>query len=477
MKHLQKIEFDKRIQYAKDKTNYVYEYTGLEKQTDKIKVTCLVHNHSQEQRREYAFQGRKLKCCNEFSPMLESECEEIIKKYNTQKNITVTLEETFHGSNTKVKVFCAKHNHTRIIKLESLRRKKTEVACNQCTHEQLNRGHTFNAEKWAERAKLVHADRYDYSKMENTGLYRTIVCKVHGEFQQNIHNHVYLGNGCPKCVIIPSISKAEDELKEFFDTLGFLENRDYFRTDRSIISPHELDFYFKDKKIGIEYNGDYWHSSEKKYRKYHQDKKMKGIEAGINILMIYEHLWNTKKDIIKNRLKSLLSVETNKCFARETTIENIPNNIAKDFCDKYHIQGWTVSSINYGLINKNKELVALMTFGPSRFTDHDYELLRYVTRGVVVGGASKLFSHFKNQNTFNTILSYADLDWSVGNVYDILGFKSHGITAPGYVWVKGNIVLSRYKTQMENEDKTMKDQGFIKIYKCGSLKYVYEKNI
>lgn len=477
MKQLNKNEFDKRIEDAKIKTQYVYEYTGFEKQNDKIKVTCNIHNYTQEQRREYAFQGRKIKCCNEFSPMLETECEEILKKYNNTPNITVKLKEEFHGSNTKIEVFCLKHNHSRIIKLDSLRKKKTNIACNQCTHETMNRGHTFSATQWAEKAKIIHNDIYDYSKMENNGLYRTIICKQHGEFKQNIHNHVYLGNGCPKCVIIPSISKAEEELKMFFDSLGFNENIDYIRSDRAMLSPYELDFYFKDKKIGIEYNGDYWHSDSKKYKKYHQNKKIKGMENGINVIMIYEHQWNSKQEIIKNRLRSLLNKENTRCFARNTSIETIPNNVAKEFCEKYHIQGWTVSSLNYGLINKKKELIALMTFGHSRFTEHDYELLRYVTKGVVVGGASKLFNYFKNNNKFETVLSYADLDWSIGNVYELLGFNKISITPPSYVWVKGNIVLSRYKTQMQDEDAIMKAQGFLKIYKCGSLKYVYNNSI
>ena len=52
-----------------------------------------------------------------------------------------------------------------------------------------------------ERAKLVHGDKYDYSKI--TYLYEsakiTIFCKKHQiEFQQSVHKHL-AGQGCRKC--------------------------------------------------------------------------------------------------------------------------------------------------------------------------------------------------------------------------------------------------------------------------------------
>lgn len=473
MKKLSKEELKLRLDESTKKTGYVYTFTGQEKQKDKIKVFCPTHNFQQDQIREYCFQSRKINCCNEFSPMLESECNDVLKNYNTNSHIKVELEENFKGVTTKVKVYCSKHNYSRIITLESLRCKKTNIACNKCTHELMNRNHTFTGKQWAEKANKVHDNFYDYSKTEDSGLYRTITCPKHGDFQQNIHNHVYLGNGCPKCFVMPSISNGEHEINTFLNELGFKEGIDYSRNDRSVLDHYELDFYFKDKKLAIEFNGDYWHSSEKKSRKYHQEKKLIGMQKNINVIMIYEHLWKNKIEIVKNRLKSLLSCDTNIVYARKTDIKEVSSLEAKDFCEKYHIQGWTVSSINYGLFLGAK-LVSLMTFGKSRFTKDTYELLRYVSDGTVVGGASKLFNHFKEDHKFSSIISYADLDWSVGNLYEVLKFENCGVTNPSYVWVKGNIIKSRYQTQIKDEDKIMKNEGFLKIYKCGSLKYIFK---
>lgn len=51
-----------------------------------------------------------------------------------------------------------------------------------------------------ERAKKVHGDKYDYSKVEyvNTDTKVCIVCAKHGDFWQTPHNHLK-GQNCPKC--------------------------------------------------------------------------------------------------------------------------------------------------------------------------------------------------------------------------------------------------------------------------------------
>ncbi|HEX7413193.1 MAG TPA: hypothetical protein VF411_04030 [Bacteroidia bacterium] len=50
------------------------------------------------------------------------------------------------------------------------------------------------------RARLVHGDRYDYSKIQH--IYSsdkvTIICKTHGEFKQTPHSHLK-GKGCSDC--------------------------------------------------------------------------------------------------------------------------------------------------------------------------------------------------------------------------------------------------------------------------------------
>jgi len=53
-----------------------------------------------------------------------------------------------------------------------------------------------------ERFEAQHGDRYDYSKVEYTGIHKqvTITCSLHGDFPQTPHLHMR-GGGCPACAI------------------------------------------------------------------------------------------------------------------------------------------------------------------------------------------------------------------------------------------------------------------------------------
>ncbi len=58
----------------------------------------------------------------------------------------------------------------------------------------------LTTEEFIARAKAVHGDRYDYSKVEyvNNSTPVVIICPEHGAFEQRPNNH-FNGNGCPKC--------------------------------------------------------------------------------------------------------------------------------------------------------------------------------------------------------------------------------------------------------------------------------------
>ena len=60
----------------------------------------------------------------------------------------------------------------------------------------------LTTQEFAEKAKKVHKDRYDYSKVNyvNSKQKVCIVCPKHGEFWQTPNSHL-LGKGCPKCAV------------------------------------------------------------------------------------------------------------------------------------------------------------------------------------------------------------------------------------------------------------------------------------
>jgi len=60
----------------------------------------------------------------------------------------------------------------------------------------------FPQTKVITRFKKIHGDRYDYSKVDYRGATEkvTIICDLHGEFEQSPHNHTRKrSGGCQEC--------------------------------------------------------------------------------------------------------------------------------------------------------------------------------------------------------------------------------------------------------------------------------------
>ena len=55
--------------------------------------------------------------------------------------------------------------------------------------------------RFVARARLVHGEKYDYDKtVYVTGKEKVIItCKKHGDFEQDPHKHLHQGQGCPRC--------------------------------------------------------------------------------------------------------------------------------------------------------------------------------------------------------------------------------------------------------------------------------------
>jgi hypothetical protein len=58
----------------------------------------------------------------------------------------------------------------------------------------------MTTEEFIHKAKAVHGDKYDYSKVKyiNNRIKVLIICPIHGDFEQKPSNHLQ-GQGCPTC--------------------------------------------------------------------------------------------------------------------------------------------------------------------------------------------------------------------------------------------------------------------------------------
>lgn len=280
-------------------------------------------------------------------------------------------------------------------------------------------------------------------------------------------------------------SKSEQEIADFIKYLGF----DVIQNDRELLNGLEIDIVIPSKKIAIEYNGGYYHSDLYKNKNYHLKKTKEVNSKGYRLIHIWEFDWHYKKHIVQNIIKNSLGIVNNRYYARKSKVKYITRKESSEFLKNNHLQGSAVSKYNLGLF-VDGDLKQVMTFSNLRSAtglsnkSNSYELLRLCSKydTTVVGGASKLFKRFVKDYKPNSIISYANRDWSLGNVYDSLKMDFKGYTPPGYFYVKSKIKYTRQQFQKHklvqqgyDESKTeyqiMLERGFYRVWDCGNLRY------
>lgn len=292
---------------------------------------------------------------------------------------------------------------------------------------------------------------------------------------------------CPNCSILGGTSIEERELFDYLKECAI----EFKQNDRILISPLEIDAYIPSKHLAIELDGLYWHSTLiQKDKNYHLHKTEECEKQGIQLIHIFEDEWLYKQDIVKSRLKNLLGIYNNKCFARQCEVKEVSSSDSAAFQFQNHIQGAVNSKVNLGLYFKD-ELVSLMTFSKPRFDKkHEWELVRFCNKlgWHIPGAASKLLTHFEREYKPKNIVSYADRRWSKGNLYRQLGFELDHISPPDYSYWKNEIHYHRYsrvkyqkhklskllenfdpnKTEVEN----MQDNNFWQVFDSGNLVFI-----
>lgn len=112
---------------------------------------------------------------------------------------------------TPVTLICKKHDYEFSKTPKALIRCEGE-ACPKCS-----KNYSPETEEFIKRARLIHGDKYDYSKTvyEKNNKEVCIVCPEHGEFWQTPANHVNLKHGCKKCGIL-KMGKSHNKTTEQF---------------------------------------------------------------------------------------------------------------------------------------------------------------------------------------------------------------------------------------------------------------------
>jgi len=381
-----------------------------------------------------------------------------------------------------IAIICKKHNKLFYQTPDS--HINRQAGCPICAIEKSANSKKSNKASFIRKAKEVHGETFDYKDVTYvSSLEKVLVtCNNNHTFLVTPGNHLQ-GRNCPYCSRGQTTSIQEKELEAFVNTV--ISN--YYTNTRKVLSGKELDIYIPSKKIAMEFDGAYWHSEKFVDYKYHLSKTEECEKQGIQLIHIFEDEWETKQQIVKSRLRQILGCQVSKVYARQTEVREVPPTEARLFLQRTHIQGAVGATVRLGLYYEDK-LVALMTFGKPRiclgrktFEEGEWELLRFCTEldTTVVGGASKLLKYFEKHYSPNKVFSYADRRWSQGGLYTQLGFTLASKTRPNYFYVKNGKRYNRFKFRKselsgrgETEHEKVLNTGYLRIYDCGSLKFI-----
>jgi hypothetical protein len=469
---------------------YDYSITKYEHSLKKVDIICKKHgifkikpsNHINN-KQGCSFCG--IEATSQASRKgLDSFLDEIRSKPNFDKYDFSNISCFNNRNHSKIKCVCKKHGEYNTTPRNVIR--SNFFGCKKCKTED----DRYDTSKFIEISKKTHNDYYVYDKVEYIKAHDDVVitCPKHGDFICKPYIHMAGGGFCPKCTSY--VSSFENEISDFLNKIKIPNIKTSVRNIKGI---KEIDILSEEHKIGIEFNGLYWHSDIFKNKKYHLEKTEKMKELGYRLIHIFEDEWVEKRSICESFLRNAFNKTSKKIYARKCSIKEVSFLEAKQFLNFNHMQGNCMSKYRYGLYFDN-ELISLMTFGKTRTclgskkaAKDEYELLRFCNKNntIVVGGASRLFNFFVKIKNPQKIISFCDKRYGTGKLYKKLNFNFLYDTNVNYFYIKHgrrynrfsfrkDVLVNKGHDKNKTEKDIMKELGYNRIYDCGSMKFEWE---
>lgn len=137
----------------------------------------------------------------------------------------------YKNMDTKVIIGCPIHGYFEQVPYTHIH---MGYGCEKCGYVMTGNKLKKSQDKFIKEAKLVHGDKYDYSKVEykNANTEVTIICPIHGEFKQLPYCHVNQKSGCYECGRLKSSNNRHIGIKKFVEDSrkSHTENYDYSKS-------------------------------------------------------------------------------------------------------------------------------------------------------------------------------------------------------------------------------------------------------
>lgn len=287
--------------------------------------------------------------------------------------------------------------------------------------------------------------------------------------------------------------------KRFF--YGSQEQRDLADTLRSygitvrenvrmLQGNRELDIVLPDYNVAIEYCGIYWHCDchSRITKNYHKEKFDECAQQGIRLITIFQTEWADNRELVLSKILNICKLsKTTKLNARDCYVKPITNISKNAFHSSYHIQGTDKSQLSYGLFLKYEDTLVSCLSGFIN-SEKEFTITRFSSdvRYNVRGSFSKMLKYVERNVGCTSVVTFADLRWSIGDLYSKNGFDMVKIIEPTFYYYENkkkkllhrsnfmkHKILSRLNiTQTDQTEFQLCDNmGLLRIWDCGKLKF------
>lgn len=290
-----------------------------------------------------------------------------------------------------------------------------------------------------------------------------------------VHYRRFLRHGDPN-VCWEGTSAGEDDLANFIEGLG----APFERGTRQVIAPQELDIYFPDRYLAIEYNGLHWHSEKYRDRDHHRGKWIRCRELGIQLVQIWEDDWKFRRSVVEGMLRRKVLGSGSAIGARQTELVDLSKAQSDAFLAEHHVQGGASGSQYVGL-SYGGALVGVTVF--KRRRDGTGELARHASSLTIHGGLRKAMA----STPYTDFVTFADHCVSDGRLYEATGWVESGQLQPDYRYVvdgrrehKFGYRIERFRRDPElmweeglTERELAELNGLPRIWDAGKTRYVF----
>jgi hypothetical protein len=192
------------IQRSNEIHNFKFDYSlvhDFKRLEEYLTIICPIHGKYTQNGHSHIRGSDCEKCSYEKRGVDYSiSKEDMLKRFQEFNNNLIYDLSDYNNTNSVISYFCEIHGNIKQRAQKHLRGKQ----CSKCAKKVS--WNTGNTEKFIEKAREVHGDKYDYSKVnyKNNRIKVEILCEYHGSFFQRPNNHVDSNGGCPICAKIMS---------------------------------------------------------------------------------------------------------------------------------------------------------------------------------------------------------------------------------------------------------------------------------